>query len=305
MQVSKPAIPFGGCFTTVSETQINSQLVFVGLPDDKQSSYRQGCASAPEKIRNAYDGYCYNTTTESGIELTAAVVDLGDWLPQSSWELTAHSYYENAQSLFRAGKIPFFAGGDHAVTIPIGKALDVLGEPIHIVQIDAHPDIYPELDGNPNSHACVAARLLEFKHIASITQIGIRTMNKIQNQQAKRFSDRFHLMSARDLPEQLEALPHLKEGAPVYLTIDLDGFDPAFAPGVSHPVPGGLSSRQVLNLIQRARWRLVGMDVVELNPEQDVNDQTAILAARLLHEGMGYVMEQSSRSPVALQKGHV
>lgn len=300
MQISKPAIPFGGCFTTVSETQINSQLVFVGLPDDGQSSYRQGCAKGPERIRNAYDGYCYNTTTESGIELTAAVVDLGDWLPQSSWELTAQSYYEGAQSLFRAGKIPFFAGGDHAVTIPIGKALDVLGEPIHVVQIDAHPDMYPELDGNPNSHACVAARLLEFKHIASMTQIGIRTMNLIQNQQAKRFSDRFHLVSARDLPEQLEALPHLIEGAPVYLTIDLDGLDPAFAPGVSHPVPGGLSSRQVLNLIQRVRWNLVGMDVVELNPERDVNDQTAILAARLLHEGMGYAVKQSFKSPVAL-----
>lgn len=305
MQISKPAIPFGGCFTTVSESQINSQLVFVGLPDDEHSSYCHGCAKAPERIRYAYDGNCYNSTTESGIDLTAAVVDLGDWLPESSWDLTAKSYYEGAQSLFRAGKIPFFAGGDHAVTIAIGKALDVLGEPIHVVQIDAHPDLYPELNGNSNSHACVAARLIEFKHIASITQIGIRTMNRVQNQVAKEYSDRLHLMPARDLPEKLESLPHIKEGAPVYLTIDLDGFDPAFAPGVSHPVPGGLSSRQVLNLIQRARWRLVGMDVVELNPEQDVNDQTAILAARLLHEGMGYVMEQSSRSPVALQKGHV
>lgn len=299
MQISKPVIPFGGCFTTVSESQINSQLVFVGLPDDEQSSYRRGCAQGPERIRNAYDGNCYNTATESGIELTSAVVDLGDWLPQSCWDLTAQSYYSGAQSLFRAGKIPFFAGGDHAVTIAIGQALDVLGEPIHIVQIDAHPDLYPELNGNPYSHACVAARLLELKHIASITQIGIRTMNSIQNQQAKRFSDRFHLVLARDLPEQLEYLPHLTEGAPVYLTIDLDGLDPAFAPGVSHPVPGGLSSRQVLNLIQRARWNLVGMDVVELNPEQDVNNQTAILAARLLHEGMGYVVEQSSRLPVS------
>ncbi|MBO3459760.1 agmatinase [Aetokthonos hydrillicola Thurmond2011] len=295
MQISQPAIPFGGCFKTVSETQIDSQLVFVGLPDEQQSSYRRGCAKGPKRIREAYDGYCYNSTTESGIDLTAAVVDLGDWLPQGCWELTQKSYYSGAQSLFRAGKIPFFAGGDHAVTIAIGQALDVLDEPIHIVQIDAHPDLYPQLDDNPYSHGCVAARLLEFKHIASITQIGIRTMNSIQNQQAQRFSDRFHLVLARDLPEQLERLPHLTEGAPVYLTIDLDGFDPAFAPGVSHPVPGGLTSRQVLNFIQRSQWNLVGMDVVELNPEQDVNDQTAILAARLLHEGMGYAMQQSSR----------
>lgn len=302
MPTSKPVIPFASCFATVSESPIDSQLVFVGLPDDEQSSYREGCSQGPERIRYAYDGYCYNSTTESGIDLAGAVVDLGDWLPKSSWDLTAQSYYEGAQSLFRAGKIPFFAGGDHAVTIPIGKALDVLNQPIHIVQIDAHPDLYPELEGSPYSHGCVAARLLEFEHIASITQIGIRTMNSIQSQQAQKFSDRLHLIPARDLPEQLEALPHFREGAPVYLTIDLDGFDPVFAPGVSHPVPGGLTSRQVLNLIQRAPWNLVGMDVVELNPARDLNNQTAILAARLLHEGMGYVVEQSSRQPVALQE---
>ena len=78
----------------------------------------------------------------------------------------------------------------------------------------------------------------------------------------------------------------------VYLTIDLDGIDPAFAPGVSHPVPGGLTSRQVLDLIRHARWQLCGMDVVELNPDRDVGDCTAILAGRLLHEGMSYAAAQ-------------
>ncbi len=74
----------------------------------------------------------------------------------------------------------------------------------------------------------------------------------------------------------------------MYLTVDLDGLDPSVAPGVSHPVPGGLTSRQVLSFIASADWRLVGMDVVELNPSVDFNQLTAILAARLLHEGMGY-----------------
>ena len=288
MKISQTVIPFGGCFTTDSESQKNSKLVFVGLPDDQQSSYLQGCAQAPDSIRYAYDGNSYNSTTESGVDLAKAVLDLGNWPPQSSWDLTAQSYYEKAQFLFRDGKIPFFAGGDHAVTIPIAKALDVLNQPIHIVQIDAHPDIYPELGGNPYSHACVASRLLEYEHIASITQIGIRTMNKVQKEVANKFRNRVHLLPARELSEQLPSLLHIPTGAPVYLTIDLDGLDPAFAPGVSHPVPGGLSSRQVLNIIQQARWNLVGMDVVELNPNRDVNNQTAILAARLLHEGMGY-----------------
>jgi|688.fasta_scaffold160876_3 agmatinase len=290
MEISQPKIPFAGCFATDSENQINSKLVFVGLPDDQQSSYLKGCAQAPNIIRDAYDGYSYNSTTDSGIDLAASVIDLGDWLPENSGDLTVESYYQQARSLFLAGKIPFFAGGDHAVTIPIGKALDTLGQPIHIIQIDAHPDMYPEMGGSIYSHACVASRLLEYDHIASITQIGIRTMNRVQQEVVDKFSDRLHLFPARELSEKLPSLSHIPIGAPVYLTIDLDGIDPAFAPGVSHPVPGGLSSRQVLNLIQQGHWRLVGMDVVELNPDRDVNNQTAFLAARLLHEGMGYTM---------------
>jgi agmatinase len=290
MEISQPKIPFAGCFATDSENQINSKLVFVGLPDDQQSSYLKGCAQAPNIIRDAYDGYSYNSTTDSGIDLAASVIDLGDWLPENSGDLTVESYYQQARSLFLAGKIPFFAGGDHAVTIPIGKALDTLGQPIHIIQIDAHPDMYPEMGGSIYSHACVASRLLEYDHIASITQIGIRTMNRVQQEVVDKFSDRLHLFPARELSEKLPSLSHIPIGAPVYLTIELDGIDPAFAPGVSHPVPGGLSSRQVLNLIQQGHWRLVGMDVVELNPDRDVNNQTAFLAARLLHEGMGYTM---------------
>jgi agmatinase len=290
MEISQPKSPFAGCFATDSENQINSKLVFVGLPDDQQSSYLKGCAQAPNIIRDAYDGYSYNSTTDSGIDLAASVIDLGDWLPENSGDLTVESYYQQARSLFLAGKIPFFAGGDHAVTIPIGKALDTLGQPIHIIQIDAHPDMYPEMGGSIYSHACVASRLLEYDHIASITQIGIRTMNRVQQEVVDKFSDRLHLFPARELSEKLPSLSHIPIGAPVYLTIDLDGIDPAFAPGVSHPVPGGLSSRQVLNLIQQGHWRLVGMDVVELNPDRDVNNQTAFLAARLLHEGMGYTM---------------
>lgn len=126
------------------------------------------------------------------------------------------------------------------------------------------------------------------KYVAAITQIGVRTLNRTQSQQVERFHDRLHLYFARDLTVEIPDLPHIAEGTPVYLTVDVDAFDPASAPGVSHPVPGGLTPRQVLNFIQKMDWKLVGMDVVEVNPDVDVNDLTAILAARILHEGMGY-----------------
>ena len=284
-------IPFAGCFARNAAERHQARLVFAGLPDDSQSSFRRGSRNGPARIRQGYDGNCYNSTTESGVDLAHQVADGGDLPAQHSWESTAQSYRDFAQMLLRAGKIPFFAGGDHAVTIPLGEALAVLGEPVHIVQLDAHPDLYAEFEGARSSHACTAARLLEMAHVASVTQIGIRTMNALQAQHAQKFSSRLRIFPARDLSADLPPLSYIPAGAPVYLTVDLDAFDPAHAPGVAHPVPGGLSPRQALNFIQNARWKLVGMDAVEVNPELDVHDRTAILAARLLHEGMGYALQ--------------
>ena len=277
-------IPFAGCFADDDE----SALVFLGIADDTQSSYFGGCAAGPAAIRNAYDGKCFNATTESGVDLEDAVCDLGDRYPKDSWEASARDYKERTEALFKAGRIPFIAGGDHAVTIPVVEALEVLEQPVHVIQVDAHPDLYPDFDGNRFSHACTGARILEMDHIASLTQLGIRTLNAVQSPFLERYPDRLIIHEARELPAELPELTHIPEDALVYITIDMDGLDPAFAPGVSHAVPGGLSSRQVLDFVQRGHWALVGMDVVEVNPSRDVNDQTAILAARFLHEGMGY-----------------
>ncbi len=290
---NREVIPFAGCFASEPQAQQRARLVFVGLADDSQSSHRRGCAQAPARIRLAYDGNSYNSSTEAGVDLSGAVADAGDLASQGSWELTAKAFRECAARLVADGKIPFFAGGDHAITVPAVAGLAERGERIHVIQIDAHPDLYPVYEGNPNSHACVAARLLEMSHVASVTQLGIRTLNPLQREQAERFRDGVRLFFAYDLPGRLPALPHIPPDAPVYLTVDLDGFDPAFAPGVTHPVPGGLTPRQVLDFIRTAPWKLVGMDVVELNPDLDVNNQTAVLAARLLHEGMGLASGQS------------
>jgi len=282
--MTKP-IPFAGCFTDEDD---GSELVFLGLADDTQSSFLRGCADAPEAIRRAYDGNCFNATTESGVDLEASVCDLGDSQPGVDWESSAHTYRARLEALFAAGRIPFIAGGDHAVTIPVLEALAVLEQPVHVIQIDAHPDLYPEYGGDRFSHACTGARALEMEHVETLTQLGIRTMTEEQSVLVEAHPERLVIHEARELPAELPELGHIPEDALVYITIDMDGFDPAFAPGVSHPVPGGLTSRQVLDFLQAGHWALVGMDTVEVNPARDVNDQTAILAARLLHEGMGY-----------------
>ena len=292
MTLNAPILPFAGCFISDPKKQDAARIVFVGVPEDSQSSFRRGSAGGPQRIRLAYDGNCYNSTTESGVDLAGTVADLGDLPSKSSWELTARSYQEFAAWLFQIRKLPFFAGGEHAVTVPIIAALAEIGEPVHLIQIDAHPDLYPDYEGSRSSHACTISRALEMSHVASVTQLGIRTMNASQRPLFERYRERIHMFAASDLIGELPQLSHIPAGAPVYLTVDLDGFDPAFAPGVSHSVPGGLTPRQVLNFIQNANWQLVGMDAVEVNPDVDVNNQTSILAARMLHEGMGYAARQ-------------
>jgi len=286
-KIHNTIIPFAGCFDKSTNLLESSDIVLLGLASDTQSSFRSGARKAPEHIRNAYDGYCFTATTESGVDLYKMVTDLGDLSPKVNWEQTSNHFQIRAESIFKKGKNAFFLGGDHAITIPVVEALSSLGQPVHFIQFDAHPDLYPDYEGDIYSHACVAARILEMNHVASVTQIGIRTMNHMQQQLADRYENKLRIFNASSLQNSMPSLAYLPKDAPVYISIDMDCFDPAFAPGVSHPVPGGLTSRQVLNFLLNMRWNLVGMDVVELNPAMDINNQTAILAARLLHEAMG------------------
>ena len=272
--------------------EATTNIVLVGLPDDTQSSYRRGPASAPEFIRRAYDGACYNASTEMGVDLTGVAADLGDWRPGATWQETHESYRSKAGELFRDEKMPFFLGGDHAVTMPIVEALAVLDHPVHVIQVDAHPDMYEALEGNPHSHACTGRFILEQKHVASHTMIGIRAITPAQMKLAEKYKDKLTIIPARRLGSHIPPLGHIPDDALVYLTIDLDGFDPAYAPAVSHPVPGGLTSRQVFDFIYDMPWTLVSMDVVELNRDREPSDLTAILAGGLVHEAMGLAVRQ-------------
>jgi len=284
------AVPFAGCFGRKDAT-----LVFVGLPDDSRSSYRRGSAAAPARIRLAYDGRSFNSAPETGVDLDSAVCDLGDWDPARDFETTAARWRDAAVALYREGRVPFFAGGDHAVTVPVVRALAALDRPVHVIQVDAHGDLYPEYDGDPSSHACTGARILEMDHVASLTQYGVRTLNAPQRELAARHSGRLRIHEARDLLGPLPPPERIAPSDPVYVTVDLDAFDPAHAPGVSHPVPGGLIPRQALDLLHALPGRLAGMDAVEVNPRFDSHDRTAILAARILHEGMGRATVGRSR----------
>ena len=111
-------LPFGGCFTKSKST--NTPWVFLGIADDTQSTYLHGPADAPEAMRLAYDGNCFNATTENGVDLAESVLDLGDLKPRESWEASAAVYRARLEELWKSGKVPFVAGGDQWSVNPGG-----------------------------------------------------------------------------------------------------------------------------------------------------------------------------------------
>ena len=284
------SLPFAGCLTQSSEA---SSLSLLGLCDDSRSTYLNGSAEAPQRIREAYNGDCYNSATEWGLDLAGRVLEEGDLLPLDSWSETAELFEQTVRTILNRSRFPCLLGGDHGVTVPAVRAFDCLEKPLHVIQFDAHPDLYPDYEGDRSSHACTGIRLLEMEHVATLTQIGIRASNALQREVAAQHRDRLHVFEAGASlnPAHLQRL--IPVGSDLYITLDLDALDPAFAPGVSHPVPGGLFPRDLLGFLTPPfPWRLAGIDVVEVNPDQDVGDQTALLAARLLHHAMGLMIEQ-------------
>ena len=147
-----------------------------------------------------------------------------------------------------------------------------------MLQIDAHGDLYSEFEGDRYSHACPFTRILEDGLIARLVQVGIRTLNAEQRDNAARFGVETIDMRAWAAGSR----PSIQ--GPVYFSIDMDGLDPAFAPGVSHREPGGLTVRDVLTLIQSISGPVLGADVVEFNPSQDPVGLTAPVCAKIVKE---------------------
>ncbi|MGH8176145.1 MAG: agmatinase [Steroidobacter sp.] len=260
----------------------------IGLPYDASSSYLRGAAEAPALIRASLHSSAGNSWTEGGYDLRAegGLGDAGDLqLPVTA---EARALIESGiAALLARGKRPISLGGDHSVTYPVMRAIRRMHPQLTILHIDAHPDLYEEFEGDRYSHACPFARIMEEKLASRLVQVGIRCMSGPQLMQAREYCVEVIDMRAWETGVR----PNID--GPVYITIDLDGLDPAYAPGVSHREPGGLSVRDVLTLIQNLRGPLVGADVVEYNPRQDAAGVTADVAAKLVKELAGKMMQQS------------
>ena len=253
----------------------------IGLPTDSHSSFLRGPAQAPDAIRAALASDHSNMATERGAELGRDITleDIGN-LPLDETEADV-ARISAAAVAATAGTTPIFLGGDHMVTYPIVAGLAEVHGPVNILHFDAHPDIYDDFEGDPLSHASPFARIMERGLAKQLVQVGIRTLNAHCREQAERFG--VEIVEMRNFTAQAVSIPP----APLYVSIDLDALDPAFAPGVSHHEPGGLSVRDILSVLHRIEGPIIGADVVEYNPTRDINGMTAVVAAKFVKELAG------------------
>jgi len=254
------------------------------VPLDENSSFKRGAAAAPPLIRDALTTESSNMWTELGVDVGAegayadgGEVEWGNGDPFTAIEKTVASLLEQRRR-------PVSLGGDHSITYPIVRAFGKVFKDLTIIHFDAHPDLYDDFQGNRRSHASPFARIMEEKLAKRLIQVGIRTMNPHQKKQATRFGvEVFEIGRER-------ALEEVKTWCPVYVSFDMDVLDPAFAPGVSHREPGGMSVREALEHLHSITATVVGADIVEYNPSRDVSELTAAVAGKILKELLGKML---------------
>lgn len=258
------------------------KIIVQGIKFDEKSSFQKGPKQAPPLIRKALHSGSINLFAENGLTIEdPSIEDKGDFEISEYFDIekiTATHLGTNSKILT--------LGGDHSITFPIIKAHHQKYAVLDMLHIDAHTDLYDEFEGDKYSHASPFARIMENGFAARLVQVGIRTLNTHQTAQAKKYNVEIHQMKNLDL----SSIPKFKN--PLYISLDMDGFDPAFAPGVSHHEPGGLSSRQVIDLIQNIETEVVGADIVEYNPNRDFQGMTAFLAAKMMKEILVKMIER-------------
>lgn len=257
-----------------------TKISIQGIQYDEKSSYQQGPKLAPPLIREALHSGSMNLFAENGKSIDVPAIE-----DKGNFEITDYfSIEEITKNHLGNNNKVLTLGGDHSITFPIIKAHHQHYPKLDILHIDAHSDLYNDYEGDKYSHACPFARIMENGYATRLVQVGIRTLNTHQAEQAEKFNVEIHEMKDFDLM----SITEFKN--PLYISLDMDAFDPAFAPGVSHHEPGGLTSRQVIDLIQNIDTEIIGADIVEYNPTRDFQNMTAFLAAKMMKELMGQML---------------
>lgn len=281
-----------------AETKEDARLCIMGIPFDNAVSNHKGAAAAPSALREL--SIELSDLTEDFIPVKENLLyDMGDIPVDLNWERYFKCIEDEALALMKTGKFCLFLGGDHSVTIPLHKAFGKYnrGKKIGVVHFDAHFDLCEEYDGHKWSHACTEARTLEDVISGKdLFFIGVRVA-ELQEMDVIEKNPGIHIVKAADVEEcGVSAIIGRLQSAfagydAIYVTLDIDVLDPAFAPGTGTPVSGGLTSRQLIELMKQILESLpvCAMDIVEVAPALDTNDITAWAALRIIHEVFCYL----------------
>ncbi|MCB0666092.1 MAG: agmatinase [Saprospiraceae bacterium] len=253
----------------------------LGIPYDAHSSFLRGPAKAPPIIRMMHSQGASNPSTERGqyLEIGHNLIDCGDLIFKTGDPGLVHAQIvREITSLIEDGSKLLVLGGDHYITYPVIEAFAKCYDSIHLLHFDAHSDLYENFENNYYSHASPFARIMEQGLVSSLQQIGLRTLCDHQRSQIDKYQ--VQVMEMKDFdPDRLDDLV-----GPLYISLDLDVLDPAYAPGISHYEPGGMSVRELINCLHRIKVPVIGADLVEYNPERDFNQMTGMVAYKLMKE---------------------
>ena len=280
-------------FADAEASYKEARFVYYGYPFDGTACFRKGSSEAPDEIRkNSYNFETY--LLELGIDLSD--ISANDWgnLETTDNQDKNEKLLENLVSkIVNEGKFPIGLGGEHSLTPAAVKAAHSKYPNLAVVILDAHLDFRNEYEGNPKSHATVTRRVSDIVGIDNVRSIGIRSVSQSEITEARSVGLKFIESGWTELREYLVDVIEDLDG-PVYLSLDMDVIDPAFAPGVGTPEPFGMTPYEIIQTINSFADRIVGFDCVEVCPPYD-NGNTSALAARLTRHLVGAVWQSQER----------
>lgn len=277
-----------------------ADFTILGVPFDGLASARRGAARGPQRLRfwsGHLTPFSENRTRLRGMK----IMDLGDIeITDPAWD-----FETVRQKVETLPNVPIVLGGDHSITIPVFQAQRkrYAGQRLGVLWLDAHPDLCEEFNGSRLSHACVLKRGLEAGiDPRDVCLVGLRSWEEQEIDLIE--NGHMHVFSAADVAElgirsvAADARRVLSRCEAVHISLDIDCLDPAVAPGTGIPEAGGLTSREVLTLLQAMQGLpLVGMDIVEVAPELDPSEATVFAALKFIMEYIALFAREKERSP--------
>jgi agmatinase len=261
-----------------------AHLALVGLPLELTVSFRPGTREGPQVIRTASQGLEeYSPYLDKDLR-DCSFYDCGDLsLPFGNLQVCFQRIEGLCRILLADGKVPVFLGGEHLISLPVVKALVERYPALKVLHFDAHTDLRDDYLGEKYSHATVMRRICEIVGTENVYQFGIRSGTKEEFDYGRMYTN-FHPFEI--LPGLEAVLPSLRE-CPLYITIDIDVVDPAYAPGTGTPEPGGVTPQEIFYVFRLLQGcRIIGCDFVELAPVYDRSGITSLLVAKLVREGL-------------------